>query len=311
MKISDAVTRYVAHRKALGMRFGRQERTLHSFARHCSDTDLGNIAPETVLGFIAGTGPVTLNWRTKYDTLHGLYRFLIARGFTTHAPLPRSVPKPSVTFVPHIFSQEELRRMIDASDGCQSSKRILQGFTLRTLLLLLYGAALRLNEALSLTLADVDLGGRTLTVLESKFYKTRLIPIDTDLCNVLSSYVASRKKQRAADDEPLLITSQGKAVPDHLARAAFRRLRILAAIARRDGTRQPPRLHDLRHSAAVHRLVNWYRSGRDVQRLLPRLATFLGHIDVTSTQRYLTLTPELLKEASKRFEDYAMGGRHV
>jgi site-specific recombinase XerD len=200
--------------------------------------------------------------------------------------------------------------MIDASDACQSSNRILQGATLRTLLLLLYGAALRLNEALSLTLADVDLAARTLSVRESKFYKTRLIPIDTDLCRVLASHVAIRQKQCAASDEPLLITSQGCAVPDHLAQAAFRRLRVLAAITRHDGTHQQPRLHDLRHSAAVHRLVNWYRSGRDVQRLLPRLSTFLGHIDVASTQRYLTLTPELLREASKRFEQYAIGGGH-
>jgi site-specific recombinase XerD len=68
-------------------------------------------------------------------------------------------------------------------------------------------------------------------------------------------------------------------------------------------------LHDLRHAAAVHRLVAWYRQGADVQRLLPQLATYLGHVHIAGTQRYLTLTPELLHEASQRFEQYARGGQ--
>ena len=71
---------------------------------------------------------------------------------------------------------------------------------------------------------------------------------------------------------------------------------------------RPPRLHDLRHTAAVHRVVAWYRAGQDVQRLLPQLATYLGHLDIRSTQRYLQMTPELLQAASQRFADYALGG---
>ena len=78
-----------------------------------------------------------------------------------------------------------------------------------------------------------------------------------------------------------------------------------AGIRRDDGARYQPRLHDLRHTAAVHRLIAWYRAGADVQRLLPHLATYLGHVDLASTQRYLTMTPELLQEASRRFEQYA------
>ena len=93
-------------------------------------------------------------------------------------------------------------------------------------------------------------------------------------------------------------------------RSAFRRLRIQAGVQRNDGARYQPRLHDLRHAGAVHRLVAWYRSGADLQRLLPQLATYLGHIDLSSTQRYLTLTPELLREASMRFERYFKETHH-
>jgi integrase/recombinase XerD len=77
-----------------------------------------------------------------------------------------------------------------------------------------------------------------------------------------------------------------------------------------DRGRHQPRLHDLRHAAAVHRLVFWYRQGADVQRLLPQLSTYLGHVHIAATQRYLTLTAELLQEASQRFEQYARGGQN-
>lgn len=78
-----------------------------------------------------------------------------------------------------------------------------------------------------------------------------------------------------------------------------------------DNARYQPRLHDLCHAFAVNRLVTWYKAGADVQKLLPKLSTYLGHISLSSTQRYLTMTPELLQEASLGFERYVMqGGRH-
>jgi site-specific recombinase XerD len=81
-------------------------------------------------------------------------------------------------------------------------------------------------------------------------------------------------------------------------------------VKRDDGCRFQPRLHDLRHAYAVHRVVTWYQQGADVQHLLPQLATYLGHLHIAATQRYLTMTPELLREASRRFERYAWEGHH-
>jgi integrase/recombinase XerD len=167
-----------------------------------------------------------------------------------------------------------------------------------------------LNEALSLTLADVDLTEGILYVRRTKFYKSRLVPISADLCAVLAQHIIRRQANHPPGDAPLLATSTGNAIPSYLAEDAFRRLRRLANVLRNDEARYQPRLHDLRHSAAVHRLINWYRSGADVQRLLPYLATYLGHIDIAATQRYLTLVPQLLQEAGKRFERYAMGEHH-
>jgi integrase/recombinase XerD len=88
----------------------------------------------------------------------------------------------------------------------------------------------------------------------------------------------------------------------------FVRLRRIAGIARHDESSYQPRLHDLRHSFAVHRVTAWYRQNKDVQHWLPALSTYLGHVDLSATQRYLTMTPELLEQANRRFEHYVRGG---
>ena len=112
---------------------------------------------------------------------------------------------------------------------------------------------------------------------------------------------------RRATTHPFFVTKLGARIPIRLLQRAFRRLRAQAGVRREGGARCQPRLHDLRHAAAVHRLTAWYREGKDVQRLLPLLSTYLGHVDIASTQLYLTMTPELLHEASKRFAKYVFG----
>src|SRR5207248_11623054 len=187
----------------------------------------------------------------------------------------------------------------------------LKPYTCRMLILLLYGAGLRISEALSLTLANVDLPAGILTIRESKFYKTRLVPMSPALTAAVGTYMAQRAEEHSSEsDTALFLTRTAIPLARHTAENIFRRLRVRAGVLCHDGGRYQPRLHDLRHAAAVHRLVSWYRQGADVQRLLPQLATYLGHIHIAATQRYLTLTPELLHEASQRFEHYARGGQH-
>jgi integrase/recombinase XerD len=131
------------------------------------------------------------------------------------------------------------------------------------------------------------------------------------LTSALKTYVAQRAKEPSTKpDAALFLTRNGTPLVRYTAENVFRRLRVRAGVLRHDSGRYQPRLHDLRHAAAVHRLISWYRQGADVQRLLPQLATYLGHVHIAATQRYLTLTPELLHEASQRFEQYARGGKH-
>jgi site-specific recombinase XerD len=294
----------------MGMRFHTEARTLKSFCRTVGDIAVADVAADRVHAYIAGAGPVTRFWHRKYEVLRGFYRFAVARGYATSCPLPRIIPK-APSFVPYIFSHQELQRLLDASVSCESPRSKLQPYTCRMLILLLYGAALRISEALSLTLADVDLPASVLTIRESKFYKTRLVPMSPALTGALGNYVAKRAKEHSTESgAALFLTRSATPLLRHTAENIFSRLRVRAGVLRHDGGRFQPRLHDLRHTAVVHRLVFWYRQGADVQRLLPQLATYLGHVHIAATQHYLTLTPELLREASQRFEQYARGGRH-
>ncbi len=309
MTLSALTLQYVAYKQGMGMRFHTEARTLRSFCRNLGDTAFEEIPAERVHAYIAGSGPVTRFWHRKYEVLHGFYRFAIARGYIACSPLPQIVPKPP-EFVPHIFSHEELQRLLDASTHCESPRSKLQPHTWRMLLLLLYGAALRISEALSLTLADVDVEAGILTIRETKFYKTRLVPISSALTSSLKVYMAQRAREYLTKpDAALFLTRSGIPVARRTAENVFCRLRVRAGVLHREG-RYQPRLHDLRHAAVVHRMISWYRQGADVQRLLPQLATYLGHVHIAATQRYLTLTSDLLREASQRFERYAQGGQH-
>ena len=307
MNLAQVAHDYVALKQSMGSRFRTEATILKAFCKAVGDVAIADVAPQQVESYLAGTGPVTRYWHRKYEALSGFYRFALGRGYVTLSPLPKTVPKRPSPFRPYIFPETELCRLFKAAGEFETPRAALQGATLRPLLLLLYGAGLRISEALALTLGDVDLAAGLLTIHESKFYKTRLVPIGPRLTATLRAYADDRRRQGHANDPagPFFVTRTGTAVTRGMAEQAFVRLRTIAGIAREDGARYQPRLHDLRHAMAVHRLVAWYREGADVQRLLPQLATYLGHVDVAATQRYLTMTPELLREASRRFERYA------
>jgi len=186
----------------------------------------------------------------------------------------------------------------------------MSAMTFRTLLLLLYGTGMRLSEALHLSLADVAFSDRLITIRGSKFYKSRLVPIGQDLHRLLLKY-HDQAHRRSQDCQPFFQSREQRKISTASAQSSFRRLRQLANVGRSDTTASEPRLHDLRHTFAVHRLTEWYRLGADFEHLIPALSTYLGHLNLHSTQHYLTMTPELLAQANRRFESYVEGGSYV
>jgi integrase/recombinase XerD len=308
MNINNLVTHYVAFRRTLGERCDTTEKILRSFCRAVGlRTPVTRIRSKVVDKFLAGTGPITRTWHFKYSALKGFFQFAVSRGHLDKVPLPTALPKCPRTFVPYIYSHEELRRLLEAIPSYQRFPSRMEPPTLRAILLLLYGAGLRRGEALRLSIADVDLANSLLTIRDTKFFKSRLVPVGPDLTQVLSDYVRWRTATHpsAKADSHFFVSRRGTAIHRWNLQVAFERLRETAGVRRSDGGRHQPRLHDLRHTFAVHRLTDWYRQGADVQRLVYHLSIYLGHARLTHTQVYLTLTPELLQQAGKRFERYA------
>lgn len=307
MNTSDVITDYLAARRAQGVQIRSGARALRQFARETGDRPLHEVTPHAVATFLRGHGALSAAWTAKFGLLAGLYRFAMARGYVAASPLPAIRPKLPPPQTPYVYSHGELQRLLDATAAVRSPLSRLQAMTYRTLLLMLYGAGLRISEAIGLTVADVDIAERMLTIRNTKFYKTRLVPIGPPLASVLATYYEQRSTlpMPTGQDSAFLCTRTGccLAYPEVVTR--FQRIRSAAGIVCPPGEPRPPRLHDLRHTAAVHRVLAWYRSGKDVQQLLPHLATYLGHANIASTQRYLQMTPELLREASGRFAAYA------
>lgn len=307
MKLLQGVTQYIEYKQSLGMGFENEAKILRFFCRTIGDLEIANVGTDQVREFLDGSRPVTFYWYRKYEALLGFYRYAMLRNYVGTFPLPTSSPKAAQAFRPHIYTADEINRLLRATDAPQPNWSKISPRTMRALLLTLYGAGLRISEALTLTIADADFQNDVLTIRESKFYKSRLIPIGRDLSGVLNDYAAQRQQtsHSAEAAAPFFCTRKGRPINLGNARSAFARLRKQAGVARNEDARYQPRLHDLRHSFAVHRLVAWYRAGENVQRLLPHLSTYLGHISIAATQRYLTMTPELLCQAGKRFEQYA------
>ncbi len=312
MNLSILISMYISHKRALGHKFKTEDDLLRSFCRAIGDVQLTCIEAESVLVFLNGKGPVTSYWAKKYHVLSGLYRFALARGFVNNVPLPHTIPRlDAPAFVPYIYSHSEIKRLINAVPLACAGKVPVDDYVYKALLLLLYGAGLRISEAVSLNIGDVDLNQAILYVRGTKFYKTRVVPLSKDLTQVLIDYIDKRNNRQIVDaNAPFFCFRNGTPLSKSASQSFFRRLRTIAGVVREGDERHQPRLHDFRHSFAVNRLVAWYRSGADMHDLLPKLATYLGHVNLSATQRYLTMTPELLHEASLRFEHYAMENNH-
>jgi site-specific recombinase XerD len=295
----------------MGQKFNTCAHVLKAFCRAVGvETDIAEVDRKRVLSFFGA--PLTCYWHRKYHTMAPFYRYALSRGYVSTSPLPATIPKIPPQFVPYIYSDEDVRRLLNATVSYRRVHILLEPHTFRAILLLLYGAGLRISEALSLTIADADLLESVLQIRETKFYKSRLVPIGTDLRRAMAEYAALRREAGHSEmpDSPFFPGKKGNQLTIPTVQQAFRSLRAHAGIHRLDGARFQPRLHDLRHAFAVNRLVAWYQADADVGRLLPKLSTYMGHISLSSTQRYLTMTPKLLAQARKRFERYAeTGGR--
>jgi len=304
------ISEYIEYNRALGKRYRAHHYILLSFARSIPGTTLQQISPSDISRFLNHPNNREITIRKKHQVLDRFFRRMITHGQLTSCPMPTIYwSRHMLLRKPYIYSEDELRRMLSATNFVSGGGYHIDEATLRTYILLVYATGMRTSEALNLKLLDRDLHQCLITIRQTKFFKSRLVPLPTSLNSIVSEFIAQRQARRSGE-APLFAKKDGSPLTEAVIQYAFRRLRGLAGIQTKGGSRDQPRLHDLRHSAAVHRVVAWYRSGADLNDLLPKLATFLGHKDLSSTQHYLTMTDELLMEAGRRFEIYARGSHH-
>lgn len=204
----------------------------------------------------------------------------------------------------HIFTEAEVASLLHQVDSLSSTSRSpLRPQMYRLAIVLLYTTGLRRGELVRLKIRDYDSSQQTLLVRESKFHKSRLLPLSSDASREIETYLVARRALRlpSSEDTNLLwngyeggkgYTGGGIAVT---VRSLLRRTGIRTTSGRL------PRIHDIRHSFAVHALIRWYRAGSDVQAKLPFLATYMGHVSIVSTEYYIHLVNELVNSASDRF----------
>lgn len=204
---------------------------------------------------------------------------------------------------PYIYTPADVRRMLDIARAYPSPRAPLRPLSIYTMLLLAYCAGLRRGELARLDLGDVDRQGGTITIRGTKFFKTRILPLPDSVMADLQVYIDARRRAGASQDprSGLFWHDQGSTRYTQEAVAW-----LLVDVIRRVGLkpqqgRTGPRLHDLRHSMVVNRILEWYRTGINPQDRLPFLATYLGHRDINSTLVYITVTQDLLHHANERF----------
>ncbi len=294
MKLQAICERYASFRKTLGERFETNGRQLRAFCRAMGrNIDIAEVSPGKVNTFLVGKGPLTTSWYVRHNALLGFYRYAISRGLVATSPLPLAIPKHPPAFQPYIYSPAELRRILDSIGSCSRRRSHLDALTMRCLVLLMYGAALRTSEALSLTIGDIDLHCGVLTVRDSKFFKTRLVPIGPKTLQMLAEYGSRRERYSGGPDAPFFVGLNAKRVAIYVFERAFQQIRLHARVHRAGGHRYQPRLLCLqrhsRHTTATHLL----RAGVDIN----TIRAWLGHVSLNTTNVYAEVDLEMKAKA--------------
>lgn len=301
---------YVALRRGLGFQFHTQAELLIQFDRFAHERHhKGAITAQLVTDF-ATSGEV--------GEEHQARRYQIVRNFAAYAanfepntPLldPDFIRHPRKRPVPYIYTNDEILRLLDHAKKL-SRRHPIRGATIHTIIGLGAACGLRRREVARLDRQDVDLSTGVLSVRGSKFNKDRLVPVHASTLEVLRRYAELRDAHFGDVESPaffLTLRAGRYALPT--VQQDFWQVGRAAGL--REAKGKGPRYHDLRHTFAVRRLAGWYREGRDLQTMLPVLATYMGHAHYTDTAYYLGATAELLGLAADRFADFvgaAKGG---
>lgn len=310
--LAGSISVFLQYKTALGCKFQTEAaalRLLDSFIADRCVVALDQIDSRLIDAFLASRPRAHAR---SYNHLVGVTRrffaWALVQGIVERNPVDASPRRVTGQRIPYLFSLAEAQRLLDAARRMRTRpKAPHRALVYETVFALLYGLGLRVGEATRLLVGDVDFERAALSVRDTKFYKSRLVPFGPRIGERLAHYLDQRFGKQVDPEAPLFSFTKRGAVHEGTISLTFHsllpqlKLDVPAGVC-------TPRLHDLRHAFAVGTLLRWYRSGVDPNTRLIQLSTFLGHADPASTAVYLTITEELLREADRRFHAFAPGG---
>jgi integrase len=300
--IRKAVDEYLALRRSLGFKLCSHQYVLHDFVSYFEKKRLPYITNREVLHWAKLSENASPRyWASRITKVRGFAQHWSATDTRTEIPPLGMIPYHYVRSAPYIYKDEQIVQLIKASKHLQS-KTGLRQWTYSTLFGLIAVAGLRISEAVNLKGEDVDLTQGVITIRQTKFGKTRLVPVHSSTQRALQKYVRHRESILSKPKtDNFFVSEKGTRLTGCAVRWIFISLsRQIGLRGKCDG--HGPRIHDLRHTLAVKLLMNWYRAGLNVEQQMPKLSAYLGHAHITDTYWYLSATPELLRLASNRLE---------
>jgi site-specific recombinase XerD len=309
--LSTAISQFVEHKRVLGRGYETETGALRLFDRYLAEqhiTTCAEITPVVIDAFLRSR---PRRRPRSFNQLRGVlalfFTWLVSRDIVPSSPVRTPARPGSGSRLPFILSVDQIRVLVEEAARLRDRPGTTdRGATYRAIFVVLYALGLRVGEVCRLTVADLDRTRNVLLIRQSKFGKDRLVPFGPRVGQLLDRYLELRRTSCPSlrDDAPLFSVRGGRPVNRHTIGHVFRELRPHLHLMISAET-SPPRVHDLRHACAVSTLLRWYRTGVDPATRLIHLSTFLGHVQPESTAVYLTITADLLAQASGRFEQLA------
>lgn len=305
--LSLHLERYLKLRRQLGYKLRVTEVLLRNFVRFAEAEAALFITVKLALSWAAQPRLKPVQRGNRLGMVRRFAEYVSVRDPRTEVPAQKLLPYHFRRRPPHLYSEQEVLQLIGAARRIAPGDK-LKGATLGTLLGLLATTGMRVGEAMALDRDDVDLKRNVLIIRRAKGNKSRLVPVHSSTRQALEEYARLRDEQFPQPSCPGFFLWERGARLLHCTVHRWFLLVASQAGLRQPGDRCGPRIHDLRHYFAVRTLVNWYRTGTDVEAHLPELATYLGHVHVRDSYWYLSATPELLKLATLRLQRGQKGG---
>ena len=310
--LAPFLNQFVQYKRALNRKYRADTEVLRLFDRYLQSrhiADWSAIDGALIDDFLKSRPRVSArSYNHLLGVVHRFFAFAVMQQWIQRNPVTASPRAETAGRIPYLFDLTAARQLLAVARSLpERSRARYRGLVYETIFALLYGLGLRVGEVVRLTLGDTDFTRDLLFIRETKFCKSRIVPLGPNLALRLRRYVEQRHGSTAAAERPLFSFTKRGCIHEGTISQTFHGLLPKLQLHIPPGV-SPPRLHDLRHSFAVATLLRWYRQGIDPNCRLMHLSTFLGHVDPNSTAVYLTITEELLHQAAQRFQVLAPKG---